>query len=652
MKASTGIAARASSLLSPTVAVALVIVAVALDSGGYGGVPLGIGAAAVWLGAIVVAFGTGRVRLIDRWFAAAALILAALTVMTAVSLGWSLDDGSGFADVVRLGAYLGAFVLTGLLLRAGAGRSVLEGVGAGLVAVSVIALASRLLDLGAGDTALVAATPSFAGRLSYPIGYWNALGAMAAMAAPVLIWIASDFRGRVGLALALAGIPVVVLAAYLTSSRGALIAAVIGAGIVIAAAESRSRALAGLAVGALAATPAVLVATVATGITDSPGTTPGGPEAAVCLALAVGIAFAFVAGPRLVSRSDAIRVHGLRMRHVLAAALAVLVALVLLVGPGRIAGDFAATSGREATAGGAQLSVTGSGRAQFWSTALDAFAAEPLRGIGSGSFAFYWNRNGSLETPVKNAHSEPLELLAELGPLGLAAFVAFFVAVAIPGIRRARAPGGAAAGAALGLIATGLVGIVIDWTWDVPAVALPILVAGAVLSTRALDPGSPGDGGEPVATASSARWLSVPAGVVALLVVVAAIPVIWAGGVLAVATNRLEASDDALAAGRLDDAAAAARTAAALEPWSAEPWLRLATIEQAAGNLEAARLDAARAIELTPKDFRPWLLASGLESKLGNEKVLIAYAAKALALAPLVIPRAALDSGVGLGPGS
>ena len=132
------------------------------------------------------------------------------------------------------------------------------------------------------------------------------------------------------------------------------------------------------------------------------------------------------------------------MRHVLAAALAVLVTIVLLVGPGKIAGDFAATSGREATAGGAQLSVTGSGRAQFWSTALDAFAAEPLRGIGSGSFAFYWNRNGSLETPVRNAHSEPLELLAELGPLGLAAFVAFFAAVAIPGIRRARAPGGAA----------------------------------------------------------------------------------------------------------------------------------------------------------------------------------------------------------------
>ena len=103
------------------------------------------------------------------------------------------------------------------------------------------------------------------------------------------------------------------------------------------------------------------------------------------------------------------------MRHVLAAALAALVALVVIVGPARIAGDFAATSGREATAGGAQLSVAGSGRAQFWSAALEAFADEPLRGIGSGSYGFYWNRHGTLETPVQNAHSEPLELLAELG---------------------------------------------------------------------------------------------------------------------------------------------------------------------------------------------------------------------------------------------
>ena len=74
----------------------------------------------------------------------------------------------------------------------------------------------------------------------------------------------------------------------------------------------------------------------------------------------------------------------------------------------------------------------------------------------------------------------------------------------------------------------------------------------------------------------------------------------WAGAVVAVSGDRLDASDDAFAAGHLDEAATAARSAAAAEPWSAEPWLRLATVEQAAGNLEAAQLDLRRAIELNP----------------------------------------------------
>ena len=307
------------------------------------------------------------------------------------------------------------------------------------------------------------------------------------------------------------------------------------------------------------------------------------------------------------------------MRHVIAAALVALVALVLIVGPGRIAGDFAATSGREANAGQARLSVAGSGRAQFWSTAVDAFADEPLRGIGTGSYGLYWNRHGSLETPVQNAHSEPLELLAELGIAGLAAFVVFFAAVGTAGIRRARQPGGAAAGAALGVIATGLVGIAIDWTWNVPSVAVCVLIAAAALTTRALEPAgsrSRARRGRRRCRRRSSR--SSPRR--------SRSRAVWAGGVLAVAGDRLDASVDAFAAGHLDEAATAARSAAAAEPWSAEPWLRLATVEQAAGNLEAAQMDLRKAIELTPADFRPWLLASGLEANLGNARVASAYA--------------------------
>ncbi len=88
----------------------------------------------------------------------------------------------------------------------------------------------------------------------------------------------------------------------------------------------------------------------------------------------------------------------------------------------------------------------------------------------------WWNRNGSLETPARNAHSEPLELLAELGPLGLLAFVAFFAIAGAEGVRQARRDDGAAPGAAIGLLATALIGMLIDWTWDLPAVMLPVLV--------------------------------------------------------------------------------------------------------------------------------------------------------------------------------
>ena len=639
MKAKTGTASRIAGQ-APAIAGAVVIVALALDSGGFGSVALGFTTALTWIAIVAVALGPGRGRSFDRPLLVAAAALAALALLGALALGWSIDRGAGFEDVVRLSLYLGVFVLAALLMRPGNGPPVLAGIAAGLVVVSLIALASRLLGIGAGDAELVAATPAFAGRLSYPIGYWNALGAMAAMAVPVLIWLESATSARVGRGLALAAIPPVLLTAFMTSSRGALIAAAIGATVAIAAAGSRPRAVAALTVGATAALPGMIVAGAASGILDTAGGSPGRPEAAVCLALAAGILFAVVAGPAIVTRAGAIRISGLRMRHVLAAALVVLVALVLIAGPGRIAGDFAATSGREATAGQAQLSVAGSGRAQFWSTAVDAFADEPLRGIGTGSYGFYWNRHGSLETPVQNAHSEPLELLAELGIAGLAAFVLFFAAVGTAGIRRARQPGGAAAGAALGVIATGLVGVAIDWTWNVPSVAVCVLIAAAVLTTRALEP----------AGRSLPRMAWSPA--FAIVAAALAIPAVWAGGILAVSGDRLDASDDAFAAGHLDEAAAAARSAAAAEPWSAEPWLRLATVEQAAGNIEAARMDLRRAIELTPADFRPWLLASGLEGNLGNDRVASAYGLRAGILAPLIIQRAAIDPDLILGSGS
>ncbi len=237
----------------------------------------------------------------------------------------------------------------------------------------------------------------------------------------------------------------VLLANYMTSSRGALIAAALGAGVAIAAGSDRARSFTTLLVGTVASVPAVLRRRSRRGILDVPWSGFGRPELVVCCAVVLGIAFAAFAGPALVERFGSTRIPGLRMRHVVAAALAALVILVAVVGPGEVAGDFAAQQGRESTGSGdATLSVSGSGRAQFWRAAVDAFASEPAKGIGAGGYETWWNRHGTLETPAQNAHSEPLELLAELGPVGLIAFLAFFGIVGAEGIRRARSGDGAA----------------------------------------------------------------------------------------------------------------------------------------------------------------------------------------------------------------
>ena len=356
-----------------------------------------------------------------------------------------------------------------MLLRPGSGRPLLAGIAAGLVVVSGSRrlAAPRPRRRGRGPRRVL---PLLRGRLSYPIGYWNALGAMAAMAVPLLVWLgASARRPAIGLMLAcfvpgparqlhdlLARRPDRRRPRRRGRDRGQL----------------RSRALVRDAAGrdgrrgpggrrGNACGPAS---------STSRGRASAGPSSSSAAPSPSASLFAAAAGPAAVERLGSVRVPGLRMRHVVAAALVVLAMLVVIVGPGEVAGDFAAKEGRQSTgSGGATLSVSGSGRAQFWGAALDAFAAEPAKGIGAGGYETWWNRNGTLETPAQNAHSEPLELLAELGPLGLLAFLAFFGIVGFAGVRTG-SPSRTAPRPVPPWVCWRRrpVGLLIDWTWDLP----------------------------------------------------------------------------------------------------------------------------------------------------------------------------------------
>jgi hypothetical protein len=609
------------------------VVALALAGGGYGPVALSAAAVLVWTLTIAVLLaGGGAVhRLASPFFAIAATALALLGLLTALSLAWSPDPDAGFAEVVRLGAYVGAFVLAGLLIGPGRGVDALRGLLLGVVGVALVALASRLLGLGPGDATLAADLPAAGGRLSYPIGYWNGLAALMALGVPLLVAGAAADRGgrRIGAVLA-CGVPLL-LVIYMTSSRGALIAAAVGAGLAVGLSERRPRALAAGIVAVLAAAPAILAAEVAPGILESAGDgTVGRSELAVLAAALACAALAFVAGRAAVDRLErplaSVRLP--RSRLLVPALVLVAAAAVALIGPGRIVDDFRSVP--SAPRSGEILVLSGSGRSQFWRVALEAFADEPERGIGAGGYATYWNQHSDLGTPTRNAHSEPLEILAEQGLVGFLLFAAFVAAIAAAAVarRRARAAG---SGAAIGVLGAGAVGLLIDWTWQIPAVVVPLLVVASGLAAA----------GFATAAQAAPRWRLGTAGASAATVGLVAIAAasVWAALALGAGARQLERSDEALARGDAAAAAGYARSAAEMQPWAARPWLQLAEIEQGVENMPAARTAVEQAIQRSPEDFRTWVFAAQIAADLDEGKAAAAYAQRAVNLAPNLFER-------------
>ena len=627
----------------PEILVAAVVLALALTAGGYSGVALGTATVIVWL-LVVVALLRGRLEGVrSRPLAAACLCLIALAGLTAFSLAWARDDGAGFTDAVRVAGYAGTFALLGLTLRPERAGAALKALGIGILAVAVVALGARLGGIGEGDSELVEALASTAGRLSYPVGYWNALGALMAIGVPLFAWLAAEPASSKPRGWAIAALCPLFLAAYMTSSRGALLAAVLGLTVAAAFASSGRRTIAAALVAAAAALPAVVLARLLGGILDGPGTgEPGLSEAAVAAALVAGMVIASRLGPRVTEGLGRVPLPRVSLRRLVPALFVAGVALVAIVGPSQFLDDFR-TVPRETQASSEDriLTFSGSGRAQFWGTALDAFADDPVKGDGAGSYPAYWNANGTLDTPTRNAHSEPLELMAELGLPGLALYLAFFALVVLAGVRQASGPRAPAAGAALGVLAAASVGFLIDWTWQIPAVVVPALVAAALLA------------GSPAPTPARRPRAAHPSGdagpglrgALATGLALLALPALWAGGVLALATDRLDASAEALDVGEYAKAAQAARAAAAIEPWAGDPWVQLATVEQAAGNLAAARLDVREAIDRSPEDFRPWVLAAVIATSDGNSDAATAYLLRAVDLAPLVLERSVLTPG-------
>jgi hypothetical protein len=618
--------------------VAAACVALSLANGGFDPSGYAAGALIAWaLVLIGLAVGIFPRSEPPKPAVIAGLCLAGLAAMTALSMLWGSDNGSAYDDVVKTLFYLGVFVLVVLAAPRGDAVSWLAGLAIGLVTVAAIALGGRFEPswFGHPDVDIVRELPAAAGRLTYPIGYWNGLAAAMATAITLLGWLAARSRTAGARVAATAAMPTVILALWLTGSRGGLIAAALGIIALLAFARRRTAILAGLGMGAIAGGITVAVVEGYDALRLDPLSSTAATQGDRMLVILILVtALTAVARWLLDDAMGALAVSPkIGRATTIAVAVAALVA-VAVSDPVQRWDDFKKPpTGNEITQGGvSQLRIGGSGRYQFWQQALDAFADHPIAGVGAAGYTPFWLEHRDLAIPATRAHSLLFETMAELGLIGLALLLGFFGAGAVCGIGRARDRLTDGAGAALGVLTVGFAASAVDWTWDLPAVFLATVVAAGLLTGPAtLAPladatlAKPASGGE----VRSRRRFSAGVGIL----IVGWISV-CAAGLLLLADHRLAASRDAFDRGDLQAAADAANDAASIEPWAAEPHTQLALVRERGGQIAAARREIGDAIERAPRDFKLYLLATRLATEAGDKTAAADYFARAQQLNP------------------
>jgi len=466
MRRAVPAAAAACLLIVPT--------ALAFFSGGYFGEPRLVAALVVWVFVLALA-AVGPAPLPRRLpgrLALAGLVL--MTVWSALSISWAPLGGPATDNVERLVLYVGALLLAVGALRAAALQRLVEpALAAGATLVIGYGLAGRLLP----GLIHLERSRSAGGRLEQPITYWNAEGALAAIGLVLCARLAGD-RTRPPAVRALAAAAVAPLGAgiYVSFSRGAIAAVVLGLIVLVAGAPSRAQlraALIALGTGVAAAVAAALFPGVAS--LSGAHTERDGAIVLVLLVLIAGAAaFVTVRGGE---RDDPLpAMPWLRP----AAAAAVGLAIVGLVVAG--VGEKPTQAELGAGASASRLTTASSNRYEYWRVGLHAFGDQPLRGVGSGGFRVVWLKERTIPESVRDVHSLELEMAAELGLVGLLAFALLVGGVGATGLRGLRTRPALAAGPVAALVVWFLHAS-IDWDWQLPAVSLPaIALAGALIA--------------------------------------------------------------------------------------------------------------------------------------------------------------------------
>jgi tetratricopeptide (TPR) repeat protein len=216
----------------------------------------------------------------------------------------------------------------------------------------------------------------------------------------------------------------------------------------------------------------------------------------------------------------------------------------------------------------------------------------PLAGTGAGTFRVARLAVRDDATPAPEPHSVPLQVLADLGVIGLALLGLIVVGAAVSAKRAVqRARGDRDAVIALAIIALGYgLHSLVDYDADFVAVTGPVLlVIGALVAvdrpTRRHRAGA----------TTIAATLAIGAAVVASLLLPS------------LASRAIDSTNRHLDAGDLRAAAASARFARQLDPLGLDPVFAQADVADAAGDATRARALYEQAVAKQPKNPSAWL---------------------------------------------
>jgi O-antigen ligase len=583
-------------------------------------------------------------------------LLALFAVWSGWSIAWSIAPDLSWVQLNRWAAYTLVAALA-LVLGSSLRRA------PQLTALAFLVVATAVAAYALGGKVIpwfsipglidLDHTANFS-RLREPLGYWNALGLVCVLAGPIAVRTAADpDASRRWRTFSLVSLVVLLVTLGLTYSRGGILSLLVALAVLVAIGPDRLRLTAYAVLGMAAAVPAYVVAVVRDDLTTDGVVQAERADDGLILLVALLVAIALVvwAGRWLRDRDAHLEQAKLvppsvRPRNALAAAGAALLVLIggLAVSERGVTGtiedrwdDFTTVKSDDQSDPSRVLRSNSGNRWVWWKEAAGAFSDEPVKGWGAGSFPLVHRRYRENDLPVRQAHSVPLQLLAETGLVGAALALAGLGLLGWAAAARLRYADGRerryVASLACASLAWG-VHMWFDWDSDIPGVTLPLLIFLGVLAARppgtadAVDAVPPQDD---VRAPAGPRGAGLLAGALILAALATSAYLPWLADDKAAEATLLGAVSEEDA---LEEAAKRADEAMQLNPLSIDPVAAAIAIALKRGRLQEVAELVEETADRQPQNPDVWLRAYAVQQSIDDAPARIASLRRLLELDP------------------